>query len=99
MQISKENLHQAAHKKFYGLDHLRALAICAVFLYHYAILSKGKPEWLPDFAEFGWTGVDLFFVLSGFLISLQLFAQIKKGELISFKIFFLKGFSGLFLLF
>lgn len=79
-------------QKLYGLDHLRALAILIVFLFHYFILSGGQPEWLPDFAKFGWTGVDLFFVLSGFLISSQLFAQIQQGENISFKHFFLKRF-------
>lgn len=79
-------------KKFNGLDHLRAFAIGYVFLFHYYGLSKGKPEWLPGIAKFGWTGVDLFFVLSGFLIASQLFAQIKKGQLISFKTFFLKRF-------
>lgn len=80
------------HQKLYGLDHLRALAIFYVFLFHYFILSGGQPEWLPDFAKFGWTGVDLFFVLSGFLISSQLFVQIKQGQNISFKQFFLKRF-------
>jgi peptidoglycan/LPS O-acetylase OafA/YrhL len=79
-------------QRLYGLDHLRALAICYVFLFHYFILSGGKPDWLPDFAKFGWTGVDLFFVLSGFLISAQLFSQIKQGKNISFKQFFLKRF-------
>jgi peptidoglycan/LPS O-acetylase OafA/YrhL len=78
--------------KLYGLDHLRALAILAVFLFHYFILCHGTPVWLPGFAKFGWTGVDLFFVLSGFLIASQLFGQIKKGTPISFKLFFLKRF-------
>ena len=80
------------NQKLYGLDHLRAIAISYVFLFHYFILSGGQPEWLPDFAKFGWTGVDLFFVLSGFLISSQLFAQLKKGEHITLKPFFLKRF-------
>lgn len=79
-------------QKLYGLDHLRAFAIIAVFLFHYFILSGGQPEWLPQIAEFGWTGVDLFFVLSGFLISSQLFAQINLGQTISLKEFFLKRF-------
>jgi peptidoglycan/LPS O-acetylase OafA/YrhL len=87
-----EQLTINSHKKLYGLDHLRALAIVFVFLFHYFILSHGQPEWLPDLAKFGWTGVDLFFVLSGFLISSQLFEQIKYGQTISFKLFFLKRF-------
>ncbi|SNR57831.1 acyltransferase [Flavobacterium sp. ov086] len=78
------------HKKLYGLDHLRAFAICFVFLFHYQLFEC--PEWLPNIAKFGWTGVDLFFVLSGFLISSQLFFQIKNDVRISFKDFFLKRF-------
>lgn len=78
--------------KLYGLDHLRALAIILVFFFHYYIVSGGQPEWLPNVASFGWIGVDLFFVLSGFLISSQLFEQIKQGQKISFKQFFLKRF-------
>lgn len=78
--------------KFYGLEHLRAFAIILVFFFHYYIISGGKPEWLPNIGSFGWIGVDLFFVLSGFLISSQLFEQIKEGQLVSFKTFFLKRF-------
>jgi peptidoglycan/LPS O-acetylase OafA/YrhL len=80
------------HKKLYGLDHLRALAIIVVFFFHYFIVTRGQPQWLPNVASFGWTGVDLFFVLSGFLISSQLFYQIKQEQLISFRIFFIKRF-------
>lgn len=73
-----------------GLDHLRALAIMMVFLYHYQLPFWGFPEWVPTVAKFGWTGVDLFFVLSGFLISSQLFQQIKETQTISLKDFFVK---------
>ncbi len=76
--------------KLNGLDHLRATAITFVFFFHYFIISKGEPAWLPGVAKFGWTGVDLFFVLSGFLIASQLFAQMKTGQLLSYKEFFLK---------
>jgi peptidoglycan/LPS O-acetylase OafA/YrhL len=78
------------HQKLYGLDHLRAFAILFVFLYHYQLPFFGHPEWLESAAEFGWTGVDLFFVLSGFLISSQLFVEIEKKNSISLKIFFIK---------
>jgi peptidoglycan/LPS O-acetylase OafA/YrhL len=40
-----------------GLDGVRAIAILLVFAYH------------SDLIEFGWAGVQLFFVLSGFLIT------------------------------
>ena len=82
----------ADQKKLNGLDLLRAVAIAFVFIYHYAGLSNGGPQWLGFIIKFGWTGVDLFFVLSGFLISSQLFAQIQIDQLISFKQFFVKRF-------
>jgi len=88
----KEELNSNVRNKLFGLDHLRALAIILVFFFHYQILSLGNPQWLPPLAKFGWTGVDLFFVLSGFLISSQLFSEIKKGKGISFVNFFRKRF-------
>lgn len=87
-KLVEKNMSQ----KLYGLDHLRALAIILVFFFHYFIVSGGQPEWLPNVASFGWTGVDLFFVLSGFLISSQLFSQIKNRQSISLKTFFVKRF-------
>ena len=77
--------------KLYGLDHLRALAILLVLGYHYQRYFA-HPSWTNWFKTMGWTGVDLFFVLSGFLISSQLFAQIKQGKGISLKTFFIKRF-------
>jgi peptidoglycan/LPS O-acetylase OafA/YrhL len=76
--------------KLLGLDHLRALAIISVFFFHYKFF--GHPAWEPRVTSFGWTGVDLFFVLSGFLISGQLFSAIAKGKTISMREFFLKRF-------
>jgi peptidoglycan/LPS O-acetylase OafA/YrhL len=77
--------------KLHGLDHLRALAIISVLCFHYQFF--GRPEWESGkISAFGWTGVDLFFVLSGFLISGQLFAQVAHGKGISLKEFFIKRF-------
>lgn len=75
-----------------GLDHLRTLAILLVFLFHYQIPIFGHPEWLPPLAKFGWTGVDLFFVLSGFLIAYQVFYGVKNGHGVGVKAFFIKRF-------
>ncbi|WP_294283719.1 acyltransferase [uncultured Chryseobacterium sp.] len=77
-------------EKFIGLDHLRAAAIVLVFLYHYRMFEH--PGWIDDIGWIGWTGVDLFFVLSGFLISNQLFSEIREYRTIRLKIFFTKRF-------
>ena len=54
-----------------GLDGLRGIAILMVMLFHFTLMPPvatwDKP--LYTFARYGWAGVDLFFVLSGFLIT------------------------------
>lgn len=80
---------QEVRLKFHGLDHLRSLAIISVLLFHYLIFFE-HPSWFPKIIEFGWTGVDLFFVLSGFLIASQLFKQIIKEGGFSMREFYLK---------
>src|SRR3978361_726942 len=77
------------HQRFFGFDHLSAWAIMFVFVFHYGRIVP-HPEWTNSLTKFGWTGVDLFFVLSGYLISAQLFAGSDKGDNLSFKTFFLK---------
>ncbi|UEQ78261.1 acyltransferase family protein [Chryseobacterium arthrosphaerae] len=77
-------------ERWYGLDHLRAAAIIFVLMYHYRAFKH--PQWIDDIGRFGWTGVDLFFVLSGFLISGQLFKEIEGKGSFSLKIFYIKRF-------
>ena len=62
--------------RIFELDGLRAVAICLVVLSHYfAQLSfQGKAAVAP-LLRFGWSGVDLFFVLSGFLVASILLRQ------------------------
>ena len=60
-----------------GLDLLRALAIVLVIFYHAGIYGFALPY---DWHRFGWVGVDLFFVLSGYLIAGQLLAPLARGK-------------------
>jgi len=74
-----------------GLDHLRALAITYVFLFHYSTHFP-HPKWLEPLGEFGWTGVDLFFVLSGYLVGGQLLRMQALGAGVAGGEFYLKRF-------
>ena len=61
------DLPRTENKKYYpALDGLRAIAVLLVFFQHYEASAHPSLNW-------GWTGVDLFFVLSGFLITGILF--------------------------
>src|SRR5271163_1091894 len=62
--------------RLHGLDTLRALAIFLVVIFH---LQGLLPESLLPVASVGWIGVDLFFVLSGFLIGGQLLKPYLDG--------------------
>jgi peptidoglycan/LPS O-acetylase OafA/YrhL len=62
-----------------GLDGLRALAVIAVLLYH-----SGLP-WFPG----GFLGVEVFFVISGYLITALLLAQWRQSGRVDVKAFWL----------
>ncbi|SHM46857.1 acyltransferase [Rhodanobacter sp. OK091] len=70
-----------------GLDLLRAIAIVWVMLFHSFIVGGLGPDfaWL---SRYGWAGVDIFFVLSGFLIGTQVLRPLKRGEPLSFGAFY-----------
>jgi len=68
-----------------GLDLLRALAIIVVVIYHAGIMGFPLPGRVH---RFGWIGVDLFFVLSGYLIGGQLLAPLARGRHINLGRFF-----------
>src|SRR3954471_20135775 len=52
-----------------GIDAMRALAVLAVFGYHAGL------GWAPG----GFLGVDVFFVISGYLISSLLLREFERG--------------------
>ena len=68
------------------LDILRGIAILLVLGRHH--------DTIPLWSRIGWAGVDLFFVLSGFLISGLLFSEYKKYGRIDVKRFWIRrGFK------
>ena len=82
---------RTSSERLLGLDHLRAIAIIMVFIFHYGRLFP-HPEWTYNISRFGWTGVDLFFVLSGYLITNQLLQKLAHKQGISLKEFYIKRF-------
>jgi peptidoglycan/LPS O-acetylase OafA/YrhL len=65
-------------KRDSGLDLLRCFAILSVLLLHSTEAAPLMPESLKFIFSYGWIGVDLFFVLSGFLIGSQAISSKRK---------------------
>ena len=80
-QGSWEHLDRPAPPMGYipGLDGIRAIAVLGVLLYH------AGSSFMPG----GFLGVDVFFVLSGFLISTLLLQQLASRGKIDFKQFYI----------
>lgn len=70
-----------------GLDLLRAIAIIWVMLFHSFVVGGLGPDfaWL---SRYGWAGVDIFFVLSGFLIGTQVLRPLHRGEPLQLRRFY-----------
>jgi peptidoglycan/LPS O-acetylase OafA/YrhL len=78
-KVEESWMETSKTSRIYGLDTLRASAIVLVLMYHYAVFVSHKPTF-GILSEVGWIGVDLFFMLSGYLIGNQIFAPISRGE-------------------
>ena len=61
-----------------GLDGMRALAVLAVMVYH------ANADWLPG----GFLGVEVFFVISGYLITLLLIGEHERSGTVSLRGFY-----------
>ena len=74
-------MHQFRAKHFPSLDGLRGIAILLVITHH---------QLIPLNLKGGFLGVDLFFVLSGFLITTLLLTEFDATQTISLKKFYIR---------
>ena len=56
-------------------------------MYHYVVFVSHEPTF-GFLSDIGWAGVDLFFVLSGYLIGNQIFSSIANQRIFSLKSFY-----------
>ena len=86
-----------ATPRSWQLDFLRGIAILLVLAIHFHLEIPNTPVLGPIFAFFnkiGWVGVDLFFVLSGFLVGGLLITELNKYGTIDPKRFLIRrGFK------
>lgn len=76
-----------------GLDLLRLLAVVLV-LGNHLWLDGSENIFLVSWQRGGWVGVDIFFVLSGFLISSLLFREAERTKQLNIKRFLIRrGFK------
>ena len=66
--LAERPVHNGTHRR--DIDGLRAVAILSVLGYH------ASSHWLPG----GFVGVDIFFVISGYLISGIIFSGLHRGS-------------------
>lgn len=75
-------------KRDIGPDLLRALAILLVMVWH--LPKAGLPQAMLTIREFGWLGVDIFFVLSGYLIGTEPLKQVRANQTPDLATFYIK---------
>ncbi|MBP7651985.1 acyltransferase [Candidatus Dependentiae bacterium] len=87
-------------ERYVHIDFLRGIAIILVLFHHMPYKTpavQGITDYIINMFKIGgWSGVDLFFVLSGFIVSNILFKEyIKKGK-INLKLFVLRRIIRIF---
>jgi peptidoglycan/LPS O-acetylase OafA/YrhL len=78
--------HQTTLRYLPGIDGLRAISVLAVLVFHHYWIGGTSEGWLPG----GFLGVEVFFVVSGYLITSLLLAERRETGRISLPNFWLR---------
>ena len=68
------------------IQFFRAISVLLVFFYHLEL----------EFFKFGYLGVDIFFVISGYVITSRLYDELLKNNKINFYSFFTRRIKRIF---
>lgn len=74
-----KRLHIALNQREANVDYFRGIAILMVILFHF-----------DHILSFGFLGVDVFFVISGYLVSRALLNEVRENKKTEWKTFFIK---------
>lgn len=82
--MNTDSAHSA--ERFFGLDLLRFIAASCVLAYHFAPrlgkhVDASSADWMSPF-RFGYLGVELFFMISGFVIALSASGRTARSFLV-----------------
>ena len=69
-----------------GLDGLRAISVLAVLVFHHYFIGGHEEGWMPG----GFLGVEVFFVVSGYLITSLLLAERRETGGVSLPRFWMR---------
>jgi peptidoglycan/LPS O-acetylase OafA/YrhL len=69
-----------------GLDGLRAISVLAVMVFHHYLIGGHEVGWAPG----GFLGVEVFFVVSGYLITSLLLSERRETGGVSLRRFYLR---------
>lgn len=89
MDLTTASAHSRDARNF-TLDLLRGLAITLVLIRHFPTKVTADEPGIYRLFQMGWAGVDLFFVLSGFLIAGLLFTELGRTGTLRIKRFLLR---------
>ena len=90
-QLQGGDVRSDHHTYIRAFDGLRGIAVLPVVLLHVGVQVLPNGLLLRELTR-GWYGVDLFFVLSGFLITTILLGELKATGTIDIKRFYFRRF-------